>query len=554
MKCPNCGSRLEDGNLFCENCGKEINIVPDYDPDTDLSVDIDGVFDKTQEMNTKEVKKKRKKASDETKEINTYEVKRQKKPSRSRSEYYENNKHVSREKVIDSVEDWEDDEANEVSAFKDLFLSIADFWNKNIITKIVVLFIFVLLVFAVLGCIYFVRKIADRQSVDYLVEQAEASYRDKDYESAIDYYERAMEKDPNNSKIKYAISNCYLLDGQDNNAIYILKEIAQDEPENATDTYERIFNIYYDNEDWAGINDLLLTCGDEATVTKFQQYLCRKPEFSVKEGEYDDTMYLELESALNGYVYYTIDGSDPDENSNLYTEPLYLESGEYDIKAVFVNEYGVVSEIAEGNYIINVKIPLAPQVSIESGSYNVPILISVISDLDCETYYVCYRATDKEEVRIDPDQDSTLYEYPLLMPMGPSEFRFISYNAEGVPSTIITRKYNVKIENALVSMADAANIATVYRYSLGGMTDTDGHVSTTNGKFEFIIEDALNQKGTIYYVINEYYVDAKNGNKRSLTGLRYAVNINDPNDYGTLEMNARGDYIIIKERSVNLEY
>ena len=85
-------------------------------------------------------------------------------------------------------------------------------------------------------------------------------------------------------------------------------------------------------------------------------------------------------------------------------------------------------------------------------------------------------------------------------------------------------------------------------------TCTDGKATTAQGKFEYIIEDALNLKGTIYYVINEYYVDTANDDLRSLTGLRFAVNANDPNDYGTLEINAKGDYYIIKERSVNTEY
>ena len=59
MKCPNCGAPLTDGNLFCEKCGEEIHIVPNYDPDTDLSVDIEGVFDKTWELDTYEVKRKK---------------------------------------------------------------------------------------------------------------------------------------------------------------------------------------------------------------------------------------------------------------------------------------------------------------------------------------------------------------------------------------------------------------------------------------------------------------------------------------------------------------
>ncbi len=534
MKCPNCGAHLEDGNLFCEVCGEEINIVPEYDPDTDLSVDIDGVFD-------------------HTKEINTQEVKKQKKVKKVPEEYVEN-RHVSKRKMIDTDDEWEDEDPNEIGAIKDLLLSIGDFWNRSIFAKIALIFLCLVAVAFIVSFGMLIKSISKKQSIDYLVEQAESSYRNKDYESAIDFYEKAIEKDPNNTKIKFDISNCYLADGQDNNAVFILQEIARDNPDLATDTYERIFNILYENEDWKGINDLLLSCGDQEIVNKFQEYLCRKPEFSHKDGEYEETIYLEISSAINGFVYYTLDGSDPDENSILYTEPVYLESGEYDVKAVFVNEYGVMSEVSEGKFDIDVKIPLAPMVSIESGSYNVPITIKVESDIDCETYYVLYRPGVKEEERVDPDQTSTLYEYPLLMPMGPSEFRFISYNEEGIPSTVITRKYNVTIPDAAVSKEEAANIATVYRYSLGGLVDTDGHVTTANGKFEYIIEDALNLKGTIYYVINEYYVDTSNGNKRTLTGLRYAVNINDSNDYGSLEINAKGDFYIIKETTVDLGY
>ena len=31
MKCSNCGKPVEEGRLFCMNCGQEIQWVPDYD-------------------------------------------------------------------------------------------------------------------------------------------------------------------------------------------------------------------------------------------------------------------------------------------------------------------------------------------------------------------------------------------------------------------------------------------------------------------------------------------------------------------------------------------
>ena len=150
-------------------------------------------------------------------------------------------------------------------------------------------------------------------------------------------------------------------------------------------------------------------------------------------------------------------------------------------------------------------------------------------------------------------EEATEYESPIPMPMGASEFRFISYNEEGVPSTIITRKYNVKIENATVSKEQAANIATLYKYKLGGLQSTDGYSTTANGKFDYSIEDAINIRGTVYYIINEYYRANSNKNVATFTGLRYAVNINNPLDYGTLEVNPRGEYYVVKQATIDTE-
>ena len=33
MKCPNCGAEMEEGKLYCEHCGEDIHIVPDFEPE-----------------------------------------------------------------------------------------------------------------------------------------------------------------------------------------------------------------------------------------------------------------------------------------------------------------------------------------------------------------------------------------------------------------------------------------------------------------------------------------------------------------------------------------
>ena len=38
MICPKCGKEIEEGKLYCEFCGEEIKIVPDFDPEIENSI------------------------------------------------------------------------------------------------------------------------------------------------------------------------------------------------------------------------------------------------------------------------------------------------------------------------------------------------------------------------------------------------------------------------------------------------------------------------------------------------------------------------------------
>ena len=38
MKCPNCGQEIQAGHLYCEKCGMEIQMVPDFEPEIENSI------------------------------------------------------------------------------------------------------------------------------------------------------------------------------------------------------------------------------------------------------------------------------------------------------------------------------------------------------------------------------------------------------------------------------------------------------------------------------------------------------------------------------------
>lgn len=76
------------------------------------------------------------------------------------------------------------------------------------------------------------------------------------------------------------------------------------------------------------------------------------PETGVPQGVYNDIVNLEVELLGEGKIYYTLDGSVPDLESQLYTEPLVLDQTTI-IRAISVVDGKVDSDCASFSYFIN---------------------------------------------------------------------------------------------------------------------------------------------------------------------------------------------------------
>ena len=214
-----------------------------------------------------------------------------------------------------------------------------------------------------------------------------------------------------------------------------------------------------------------------------------------------------------------------------------MEKGAFHIKAIYINTFGLMSPVSEGEFQINVSAPNPPTVNLESGELDKPELI-VVENIpeDC----VCYYTSDGSE----PTKDSNVYKNPLLMPIGSSTFQFVVYNFDDVPSEIVTREFLYLVDEDKVSAATAANIITTYRYNSGNgtMAGTDGSLTYLSGRLMFMCDSAVVLKDTVYYVITEYYEDP-NARSTTKTGYMYAVSTKDENDYGTLKVGSDGNYI-----------
>lgn len=469
MKCPRCGCEIKEGHLYCERCGMEIRMVPDFEPEIENSI-TETLSTVAEEIEGKEEPKEPEEKNGKRKKTET-----------------KNNTKAS-VVIAKMVKNW-------------LMLTLA---------------IFIALVIAVVFVAVFVYH---RYSVSYQLEQARVCAQSEDYEGAIEYLERARGLRSDDADLALLESGYYYQMGEKQKAADVLAALVDREVlsyEDKERVFENIIGIYREQERYEEINSLLKACGDEGIMNHFQQYLALPPEFGTESGNYDEVTILKLSANTAGNIYYTTDGSEPKEiRSQLYTAPIFLESGEYQIAAVFVNEYGIRSEVARSWYVIDLTVPDAPEVTPLSGNYYQPTMVEAAVPEGTTVYYT----TDGT----NPDSYSPEYTGPIPMPLGKSNFKFVTISQEGVSSEIVSRSFDFSLETE-VSVDKAITNVIQALYNRQVLTDLQGHSHGVVGKYVFKYDTIVEIPDLGYYYVLNEYVEDESGNQTKTERL-YAVEV-----------------------------
>ncbi len=458
---------MAEGTLYCEHCGEDIHIVPDFEPE--LEADLE----------------------------------------------------QSISEIMDELDQEHDGLFEEPEPEK-------RFSPKKLLIRLSVLLCILFFIAAVGAGVW----VYLYNSEDYQVSQAMRYTEAGAYDKAVACYNRALELN-NDIELRFSLAEVYLLKNNKIEYEYLLREIANDKDATAEQldrAYGKLIAIYRAREDFQTINDLLLTSDDENLILTYQNYIARAPEFSIREGYYTSIQPLKLTAFGAGKIYYTLDGSEPDENSQQYITPILLEDGDYCVKAVFINDNGIVSDVSVGEYHIeNDEIP-APEVSVVSGEYEFPINIEILDEEKEDVYYT----TDGS----DPTYFSNAYTGPVPMPIGKSVFRFARI-VDGVTGEIAERTYLLEL-NTEYTPAEAVNDIVQYCQDSGKIMDGAGHFDESGDVYQFHYQYVTNINDVSdFYVIAEAYLAADGTLTR--TGTVYAVDIYTKEQY-RLQRNERGRY------------
>lgn len=106
-----------------------------------------------------------------------------------------------------------------------------------------------------------------------------------------------------------------------------------------------------------------------------------EPEISPASGTYTGSMLIKASASGSGKIYYTTDGSDPNENSRVYSSPIEMPVGTTTYRFITIDENGNASSIVERTYTLS---PSA-EISINDGpAYIIRALIGTGEIVDTD--------------------------------------------------------------------------------------------------------------------------------------------------------------------------
>ena len=415
MKCRYCKAEIPEGELYCKKCGREVQIVPDYNPLEEMltaQIQLDG---NEQESKLDQYINQKRRNNNRTGQSAGRNTGR----SASRTTAAMTGRRMTGNTTGQMLTEKERRKRQSAKAARKKALR-----RKR---RIVLLIMAAIVVLAGVGF-----YVIYQNSYNGIMKKAQKAAQSKDYTTAEAYYKQAISKNTKKADAYTGLADVYQSQDKTDEGTTLFEEAVSKQSGNV-ELYKACMDFYLKSDQNMKIPELLDSVSD-SMLEKLSDYVVDEPKFSLEDSTtYDDVQKLLL-TADKDTIYYTTDGTDPDLTSTKYTsEGIQISEGETTIKAISVNKKGVSSSISKRIYTVEFPVEDAPAVSPSTGQYDEAVQIEV----KVPEGYTAYYTTDGT----DPTTASTKYTGPIDMPKGETLFKVVLVNGKGRMSGITTRNY-----------------------------------------------------------------------------------------------------------------
>lgn len=397
MRCANCGNELKEGSLYCDACGRPVQIVPDYNEFDDYLDNLVGNDDRPADG-----QKTVRTVSDKTIRIDE-PVRQQLQSATQRTRQNQDRSSQSERQQARQTQPKQPCEKPQSDGQK---AKRAQQKKIIVISAVVCVIAIIILVAAV------VRNVgrSHDNSFDYQVKQAKEAYAAGDINSAVSYYEKALSIDSDNTDVRFALADIYMSKKDYDAALVLYQEIINTDPK-SEEAYKKLISIYESKKDYDAIVALRDSAKDESILKLFADYTVSEPKLSKSSGKYGEAIELTIDADSNTKIYYSFDSDNPFARGERYYNPITLDKeGTYEITAVAVDDRGIKSEVASARYEIEFEAPKAPEVDPDGGTFGAQTDITITAPENCKVYYTWDSS--------DPSAASTEYTAPIPVPEG----------------------------------------------------------------------------------------------------------------------------------------
>lgn len=291
----------------------------------------------------------------------------------------------------------------------------------------------ILLFVVLIAAIVLIGKGGQGSSYNYQIGKGKAAMEAHDYESAIQYYEAAIEIKPDDIESRIILGDLYKKMNNEDGALITYLELIQLQPDNR-EAYEEVIKIYEKRGDTEAIFKLRESVTDEDLLQLFKAYDTGAPMFNYSGGEYQEFLEVTLHASEDSVIYYTLDRTDPIAYGKVYQGPISLhEMKKYTISAVALNQAGIYSEVVTNEYDIKIPAPQTPVVSPDGGEYMTETYVTIQIPEGCVAFYTWDGS--------DPNAMSAQYTDAFPIPSGNNVLSVILVDSMTGLSSDIYRQY-----------------------------------------------------------------------------------------------------------------